>query len=113
LVLFGNNTIKDRPFLCQKRNLETGDYRNFITGDDNRMKNFAFERLIEILGEAANHVSQETQSTMPNIPWSKIIGMRNKLAHDYGEILSDRIWAIAVGSIRELVDNLAIYGVVT
>lgn len=91
----------------------------FISGEtyesftSNRMKNLAIERLIEIIGEAANHVSQETQSNMPNIPWSKIIGMRNKLAHDYGEILSDRIWAIAIGKIRELVDNLAIYGVVT
>jgi|GEM_PF-2708941 len=35
LVLLSNNSLEDRPFLCQKRNLETGDYRNFITGDDN------------------------------------------------------------------------------
>jgi hypothetical protein len=34
---------------------------------------------------------KETQNTLKTIPWSKIIGLRNKLAHDYGEILAERI----------------------
>lgn len=77
----------------------------------NRLKCLATERLIEIIGEAANHVSSDTQASMPQIAWSRIIGMRNKLAHDYGEILSDRIWVISNTSVRELADMLTGYGV--
>lgn len=40
--------------------------------------------IIEIIREAANHVSVPTQKAMPKIAWSRIIGMRNKIAHDYG-----------------------------
>jgi len=83
-------------------------YESFI---GNRVKRLAIERLIEIIGEAANHVSPETQRTMPKIAWSRIIGIRNKIAHDYGEILSDRIWVIANSSVRELVEQLQSYRV--
>ena len=83
-------------------------YESFIK---NRVKCLAAERLIEIIGEAANHVSTATQESMPRIAWSRIIGMRNKLAHDYGEILSDRIWVISNTSVRELVNLLVGYGV--
>ena len=31
----------------------------------------------------------------PEIPWKKIIRLRNKIVHDYGEMLTDRIWLIA------------------
>lgn len=83
-------------------------YESFIT---NRLKRLAIERLIEIIGEAANHVSLDTQKSMPKIAWSRIIGMRNKIAHDYGEILSDRIWVISNTSVRELAESLVSYGV--
>ena len=78
----------------------------------NRIKRLAIERLIEIIGEAANHVSIETQNNSPDIPWSKIIGLRNKVAHDYGEILSDRIWLIASYSIKELINTINKYNFV-
>jgi len=32
--------------------------------------------------------------------------LRNKLAHDYGEILAERIWAISKNSIQELLKEL-------
>lgn len=42
---------------------------------------YAVERALEIVGEAARRVSQETRDTYPEIPWSGIIGFRNVLAH--------------------------------
>jgi len=69
---------------------------------NNRVKRLAVERLIEIIGEAANHVSKKVVDDNSDIPWSKIIGLRNKIVHDYGEILTDRIWLIATKSIPEL-----------
>jgi uncharacterized protein with HEPN domain len=42
----------------------------------------------------------------PEIPWRRIIGQRNILAHEYGEILVERIWKTAKESIPELVEVL-------
>jgi len=72
----------------------------------NRVKRLAIERLIEIIGEAANHISKDVTEQNNDIPWSKIIGLRNKIVHDYGEILTDRIWLIASRSIPELLEQL-------
>jgi uncharacterized protein with HEPN domain len=69
------------------------DQNRFIA---DKMRRLATERQLETLGEAANHCTETLQHMYSQIPWSKIIGLRNKLAHDYGEILSIRIWNIAV-----------------
>ncbi|MCX5908310.1 MAG: DUF86 domain-containing protein [Deltaproteobacteria bacterium] len=55
-----------------------------------------------MIGEAARHVSESLQMERPVIPWKKIIGQRNILAHEYGEILVERIWLAAKESIPEL-----------
>lgn len=46
----------------------------------------AVVRCIGALGEAAGHVSDATRSAHPEIPWSAIVGMRNRLVHDYAAI---------------------------
>ncbi len=79
------------------------DHHSFIK---NRIKRLAVERLIEIIGEAANHISKEVIEENNDIPWSKIIGLRNKIVHDYGEILTERIWLIASRSIPELIEQI-------
>lgn len=67
----------------------------------------AVERLLEILGEAARRVSDESQKEHGQIPWRKIIGQRNVLAHEYGEIRQERIWALITENIIDLVAQLA------
>ena len=52
-------------------------------------------RAIEVIGEAANRVSDDTQSRTPEIPWRRIIGMRNRLAHRYENINYDTLWDVA------------------
>lgn len=44
----------------------------------------AVERKIEIIGVAAGKISEEFRQTHDHIPWRRIIGLRNVLAHDYG-----------------------------
>ena len=79
--------------------LKDENHNSFV---NNRIKRLAIERLIQIIGEAANHLSKDFMQENPDIPWTKIIGLRNKIVHDYGEILTDRIWLIASESIPEL-----------
>lgn len=44
---------------------------------------FATACAIEIVGEAARRIPEDVQQRFPAIPWRKIIGMRNVLAHNY------------------------------
>ena len=46
-------------------------------------------RCIEVIGEAARLVSDETRARASEIPWTLITGMRNVLAHEYGTVLLD------------------------
>jgi uncharacterized protein with HEPN domain len=68
------------------------DIISFVDGIDedeffsNRMINAAVVREFEILGEAAKQISEEFKSKNAGIPWREMIGMRNKLIHDYMEV---------------------------
>ena len=74
--------------------------------EKDKMRKLAVERQLEVIGQAANKISKDTQDILENIPWGNIIGLRNKLAHDYGEILAERIWIISRNSIQELLKEL-------
>ena len=45
-------------------------------------------------GEAAARLTPETRAEFPNIPFQKIVGMRNRVVHDYGQIDLEIIWEI-------------------
>ena len=72
----------------------------------NRLIRYAVERQLLVIGEAANHVSSEFQAAHPEISWRQMIAMRNVLAHEYGEIKVDRIYAAATISVPELLKVL-------
>jgi uncharacterized protein with HEPN domain len=72
----------------------------------NRMMQLAIERSIEIIGEAAKSVSREFKQAHPEIPWQGIISQRNVIAHEYGEIKQEKIWAIAALRVPELINKL-------
>lgn len=57
------------------------DYRAFVADERTYL---AVERLLGIVGEAANHVSPGLRQRHPEIPWQGIVGMRNVLTHQYG-----------------------------
>lgn len=59
------------------------------------MRQDAVIRQIEIIGEAGRHVSIEFQEQYPEVPWSEMIGMRNKIVHDYFEIDIPTVWKTA------------------
>src|SRR3989338_888223 len=50
---------------------------------------------LQIIGEAASRIPEETRNNYPNIPWRKIIGLRNVIVHDYMMVNTKEIWTIA------------------
>ena len=52
-------------------------------------------RSLEVLGEATKHVPVSFRNKHPNIPWSKMAGMRNVLIHDYMSVDLKTVWKVA------------------
>lgn len=66
----------------------------------------AVERQVEIIGEAARHVSRAFRTSHPAIAWSGITAQRHILAHEYAEILDERVWRVATVHVRTLAEQL-------
>jgi len=52
----------------------------------NSEKQDAVIRRIEIIGEATVHLTERTRRAIPQLPFRKMRGMRNIVAHDYGNV---------------------------
>lgn len=57
---------------------------------------------IAILGEAVKRISTDLRQQYPDIPWSAMAGMRDKLIHDYDGVDVKRVWLTLQTSIPEL-----------
>ena len=79
------------------------DFSHFV--DDAKMRR-AVERDLEIIGEAANQVSKAFREAHPEIAWRGIIAQRHVLAHEYGDILPERIWRVVSLRLPELIASL-------
>lgn len=60
--------------------------------DNDRKLVLALVKDIEIVGEAANQITETTRNCFVRIPWQQIIGMRNRLVHAYFDINLDILW---------------------
>ena len=60
-------------------------------------------RRIQIIGEAARKVSPEFKEDHPEFPWSMIIGMRNRLIHEYFRIIPEKVWEVVEQDIPVLI----------
>lgn len=81
-----------------------GRKREDLDGD--RMLLFAVVRAIEILGEAAARVSDETRASATDVPWTSIVGMRNRLVHGYFDVDAEIVWRTVTAEIPTLLVTL-------
>ena len=68
----------------------------------NSMMKFASVKQIEIIGEAANYISEETKNKFSDIQWRQITGLRHVLVHEYFGVDSKLILQIIADDIPEL-----------
>ena len=73
--------------------------------DTHRQLNLALVRLVEIVGEAAARVSNETRERYLDIPWSEIVSLRNRLIHGYDEVDFEILWEIIQSDLPRLIRN--------
>jgi uncharacterized protein with HEPN domain len=59
-----------------------------------------------VLGETAKRVSPDFRDAHPEIPWRKIMGLRNVVVHEYFHVDVRRAWKIASRDIPELINAL-------
>jgi uncharacterized protein with HEPN domain len=66
----------------------------------------AVERVILLIGEAANHVSTTLQTAHPEIDWPGMIAMRHVIVHGYNRIDHARVWSAATEDAPKLLAAL-------
>ncbi len=66
----------------------------------------ALTHLVQVIGEAARHVSEETCADLPEIPWNNIVGTRHRIVHDYRNVDYEMVWRIVTEELPELVRQL-------
>jgi len=78
-------------------------YHAFV---EDQMRRMAVERGFEIIGEAARQVSADFRAGYPDLPFSKMIGLRNVIAHGYADVDYRVLFKVATDDVPMLVQNL-------
>jgi len=63
----------------------------------------ALTRLLEIIGEAARGLSPALRDENPQIPWRKMVGMRDRLIHGYYDVNPDVVWGTTAHDLPPLI----------
>jgi uncharacterized protein with HEPN domain len=79
--------------------------RQEFGGDEMRVD--AVVRNFEIIGEAANRISNDLQENNSEIAWRRIIGLRNRIVHEYFGIDLDILWTIIHNYLDDLENQLS------
>jgi uncharacterized protein with HEPN domain len=67
----------------------------------------AVVRRIEIIGEAARRISQETRDKNPQIPWREMTSMRNLVIHEYDVVDINQVWDTVQNKLPSLIEELS------
>lgn len=85
--------IAEQITVCQDL---VADGREEFMGDGrlSYMRRRTAERALEIIAEAARRLDPSWRAEHPEVPWREMRDMRNKIAHDYGEIDYGLVWEV-------------------
>jgi len=86
---------------------------HIASGEFDRKTSDAVLYNLVVIGEAAAQLSDETRAAAPEIPWIRVVGLRNLIAHEYfrvdleiiQSILAEQLDQLEVTAKRLLGDN--------
>ena len=81
-----------------------GESRESLKAD--RRLQLALMHILTTIGEAASKVTVECRTANPQIPWANIVGMRNRLIHNYRDVVLQVVWDTVVIDIPHLITEL-------
>ena len=74
--------------------------------DTDRQLELALVKSIEIIGEAASKVTDKCREDLHQIPWTNIVGMRNRLIHAYFDVNRDILWKTVTEDLPALIAKI-------
>ena len=92
--------------LAAREAVELARGMTYAAFERNRTAQLAIVKTVEIVGEAASRVSADTRERYPDIPWSGIVGMRNRLVHGYFDVNLVRVWETVEQDMPRLIAQL-------
>ena len=67
----------------------------------------AFERSLEIIGEAVGRLDDAFKESHPDVPWRAIRGLRNVVAHVYWAVDYDIVWNVVTAEVPPLHEQIS------
>lgn len=107
--MYEDDTVRIRHILDASREaVSFAEGRCRADLDSDRKLNLSLVRLLEIIGEAARSVPPEFRDAHPELPWKKMVGMRDRLIHGYYDVNLDVVWETVTEDLRALIGQLEI-----
>lgn len=102
---------KDRAWLrdivvAGRKALAFASGRSFADFQADEQMQSAVLYQLAVIGEAARRISESFRVQHPDLPWIRIIGLRNIVVHDYASVELERIWNVLESALPELVSRL-------
>ena len=69
---------------------------------ENKLLQDGVVRQLEIIGEASRHLSEGLRQRHPEVPWRQIIGMRNRIIHEYFNVDLEIVWEVVEKDLPDL-----------
>ena len=105
--MFKDDSVRIRHILDAAREaISFSDDRSRTDLDTDRKLNLSLVRLLEIIGEAARGISEEFRQNHPDLPWNKMVGMRDRLIHGYFDVNLDVVWETITKDLPSLIVQL-------
>ncbi len=74
----------------------------FESFQNNMILQDAVIRRLQIIGEAVRQLSEDFRNHYPNIPYGEILGMRNRITHDYLGVVLEIVWEVVQQDLPKL-----------